>query len=123
MISIDTAMNDFVLPKIITYDREYYTTLEEELNKYICFVRKINNLSNRCVEKVIFNSNTILESIKSYYNANVWNAQKGVMRIISEYINSSHIVATVNENYAFKGCAPEKLRPSIYRNNTQYINI
>lgn len=123
MGNIDTAMNDFVLPKMITYDRDYYCELKVELDRYIEYVRGIKNLSENCISNVVINSNKLLQCIEEYYNANVWEAQEYIVDILNKYVDSPHIVAPISENYAFKGSSPEKLRPSIYKNSEEYIEI
>ena len=101
-MSLDTAMNEFSLPRIINEDKDYYVELQKELNRY-CNHLIDKGISQDCISTVKKNNQEILECMRHYYDAEVYEAQTYVKNILKRYIGSPYIVASINENYAFRG--------------------
>ena len=53
----------------------------------------------------------IKRCIESYYNGKISEAYNCIKNILEQYVKSPFIVAMIDENYAFRGSAVEKIRP------------
>lgn len=120
---IDIRLNKFSLPKVIYNDMDYYIELDKYLQRYIEYIENINGLSDECIDNIKYNSDLILKSLQRYNNAQVGDAKDCIKKIVKKYCNEPYIVATIDENYAFRGMAPEKIQPKQYKNDEKYIEI
>ncbi len=116
-IAID--MNGFELPRNIIRDCDYEKDLNDTLDKYFEFVSKQIGKQTDCISKIKRNIDLIKESIRTYYEGKIAVSYKCIKSVLEEYVDSPYIVATLNENYAFRGNAPKTIRPSVYK-SAQY---
>ena len=119
--TINVKLNKFKLPICIEYDNMYYKVLNDTFIKYINHIDNVQELDSECKNKTKYNCKKILECVADYYNANIIKAQKKIEQIIKQYIKSDFIVSQIDENYAFRGIAPQKLRPNIYSDYNEKI--
>ncbi|MGN1303904.1 MAG: hypothetical protein ACI4YB_02600 [Oscillospiraceae bacterium] len=115
MIS-DFGLNGFNLPVILKKDFEYYVQLCDYLDKYNSTIQRFDILPPETKRSTSENCDFIKQSIKNYYNARIIDAHKNISNILGKYITDyPFLVSPLNESYAFRGCAPEKLRNSVYK--------
>lgn len=119
---IDTKINNFKLPYIVQYDKDYYIELSEYLNRYLNHLNQIPNLDQECLDSTKSNINLINESLKLYNNANIGEAKECIKKMLAKYCNSPYIVATLDKNYAFRGIAPDDI-PKKYNYDKVYADI
>lgn len=120
---IDTNLNNFPLPQVVDYDVDYYVELDKYLKKYISHVKTIIGIDSNCINTIENNINLILESLKLYNNAKVEEAKNCIKKIIEQYCDAPYIVASIDENYAFRGMAPEKIQPKQYKGDKKYLKM
>ena len=123
---IAIEMTDFETPIRIDGDADYVPEVTKQLERYREFVEKVvarninatgtypNLVEKQLYEHVSQNINTINTALDKYFNGKPAQAYSLILDYISRYRESPFFVANINENYAFKSVAPEKLRPSIY---------
>ena len=121
MINLDIKLNDFKLPVNIKCDSDYYDDLKINLNKYKKHMESIDNLELECKKNIRENCKLIIKAIELYYSADLVEAENCIYNIIEKYVKSEAIVANINENYAFKGMAPEKIQPEIYKETNKEL--
>lgn len=117
MVNIDIRLNDFALPINVVQDSDYYRDLCKMLNKYINHIATVSGIDDNCKRSIVDNCEHIIKSIQEYYNANFSEAEELIFNVLNKYTDSPFIVAPMNENYAFKGVAPNKIQPSICKNS------
>ena len=81
----------------------------------------IDNLELECKTNIRENCKLIIKAIELYYSADLVKAENCIYNIIEKYVKSEAIVANINENYAFKGMAPEKIQPEIYKETNKEL--
>ena len=86
--------------------------------KYYKYVSaKISN-HTESIKGIEENIKLIKECLENYYNSRLAEAYDNIKRMLIKYADGDRltpfVVAAINENYAFRGCAPEKIRPVIY---------
>ena len=112
-MNIDLQLNDFSLPMYIKRDNEYYCNLKGYFERYLKHIERVSGISKECKERIENNCEVILQSILQYYDANIIKAEQCIEKILERYLDSAFLVASINDNYAFKGLSPKKIRPSI----------
>lgn len=113
-MNIPVELNKFSLPKTVTYDAEYENDLHNYLDEYYEYIlTKIPDYEVH-VNKIKDNIDLIKNCIHQYYNGKLNEAYCCIKKILEAYIDSPYIVASIDENYAFRGMAPKKIRASIY---------
>lgn len=113
--NISISLKNFPLPKNVTHDNEYYESLCKVLDEYINYILTVHEIGEDCNKNIFNNCECIKRAIAEYYNADFSAAENLIRMVIKKYINSPFIVSEMNENYAFKGIAPKKIQPSIYK--------
>lgn len=115
MTNIAVDLNDFPLPRVVTYDYEYSEDLYKYLDKYATHIKsKVGEMYRDTVNTMDSNILQIKRCIASYYNGKISEAYNCIKNILQQYVKSPFIVAMIDENYAFRGSAVEKIRPEIY---------
>lgn len=97
-------LNEFELPIIIQYDKDYQSTLRNKLNTYKEVV------GNNCKNDVISVCDTFNDALSNYYNGHTVKATEQLVSIVNKYDNNPFLVSTLTNNYAFRGGAPKELR-------------
>lgn len=115
--NIDPKMNDFRLPHLVKYDKDYYIELNEFFSKYITHLKSISNLKKKCIKRTQRNIDFLKECLEMYNNAKIGEARNCIKQIICNYIDNPFIIAKINKNYAFNGSAPPALQKKEYKNN------
>lgn len=125
-MNIDFPLNEFTLPVAIKNDCDYYVRLCEILDIYNDRVQKCNTLSAQTKQSTSENCTLIKQCIENYYNAHIINAQKNISDILEKYTTDyPFFISPLNESYAFRGCAPEKIRNAVHKetNKKHYEEI
>lgn len=117
--NIDIELNKFELPRYINKDSQYVEELNILFEKYIAHLKKKIPKYDDCINNVEENINTIQNALQRYFNAKHFDAYIEIKSILEKYINSPYIISDLEENYAFRGLAPQKLTPYIYKNNRE----
>ncbi|WP_434796389.1 hypothetical protein [Terrisporobacter vanillatitrophus] len=99
-------LNDFTLPAKMDYDNEYYSNLNDKLKDYERYIENINGISQDTIENVKSNVKSIIESIESYYNADIANAKNKILELLKKYTDNKFIVSYLDKSFAFRGIAP-----------------
>lgn len=124
IISTNTGgISENELPIEITYDFQYLKSLYEHLSSYYNFMLSIIGDNHQSIGKIRNNIDLIKRSLNCYYNGRIKKAYECIKKILTNYINSPYIVASINENYAFKGLSPKIIRPNILIGDEDYANI
>ena len=134
--NISRDLNDFLLPKDIKCDSEYEKDLKLYLEKYFCKVEwilsdyiaysKCRSACSKCLSNIKKNIDLINKCIQCYYNGQIREAYNCIKDVVEAYLHSPFIVASIDENYAFRGAAPKNLRSSTYsgeRYESMYENM
>ena len=121
-MSMPIDMNEFELPRNIIWDCDYEKDLNVVLDNYLGHVLEKIEDQTDCIIKIKRNIDLIKESIRMYYNGKIAVSYKCIKSVLEEYMDSPYIVAKVNENYAFRGIAPQRIRPSVY-SGKQYESV
>lgn len=108
-------LSGFSLPVCVGADNEYYGSLHDIFRRYIKTINDKSEVDDKCKREVEYNCECIENAIAYYYNAEFLKAENEIDKLLKKYINSPFIVSSLNENYAFRGLSPTKLRPGIYR--------
>lgn len=99
------------LPIKIVYDSEYVKNLYEHFDIYYNYILHFFPENLVSLKSTKENIDLIKHGLHSYFNGRVNETYNCIKKIIVKYYNSPYIVAPVNENYAFRGLAPKKIRP------------
>ena len=122
-VYIPAELNDFELPREVEKDSDYLEDLETYLAKY--YEHVCNKLSNysESVKGIEENINLIKKCLTDYYNGRLSEAYDSIKKILKKYADGDNmtqfIVATIDDNYAFRGSAPKGIRTKIY-SGTEY---
>lgn len=118
---VETKLNTFKLPYVAKYDNEYYIELKNYLDRYIKHVKEeMQGFDNECINNTQENINLIIEALTLYNNAKVASAKEIIKKIVEKYCNEPYIVATIDNNYAFRGMAPVQIQPEEYKGYKSY---
>ena len=120
---IDTNLNNFQLPQVVSSDVDYYIELDKYFNNYIRHIKNISGIDSTCVTTIENNIKLILESLELYNNAKVGDAKECIKKIVKQYCNAPYIVANIDKNYAFRGMAPEEIQPQAYKGDSIYLKM
>lgn len=94
--------------------------LKNYLDRYIAHLKSISGLDKKCIDNTQDNIDLIIEALILYNNAKVADAKEFIKKIIYKYCNEPYIVASIDNNYAFRGMAPESIQPKQYKGNPIY---
>lgn len=122
-IFMPVDMNKFELPIVVKYDKDYYRELKALLERYLVHVKQIPNIGSDCASRTEENIKLIIDSLEFYYNAKIVKAQECIKQILEKYCDDPHIVAPIEENYAFRGIAPPKIRPKKFGYDKMYADV
>lgn len=122
MYSIDTALNDFELPIVISSDNEYQSRMADILNRFLIHMKKVNNIGSETILSLEEDISSIIECLNLYYQADFTGAKKKIACIIKRYVNDEFIVSDINKSYAFRGMSNFKECMSVYENNKEIQN-
>lgn len=117
---IETNLNNFELPCVVKEDKDYYIRLKDYLSGYMNHVKNIKGISEECINNTKDNIKLILEALGYYNNAKIIKAQKNIETILKRYYDNPHIVADVDNNYAFRGMAAKPIQPEDYIEYDKY---
>lgn len=120
---VELKLEYFDLPRTGDKDSCYFENLKEDFEKYHIYMEGIDKIPTECKENIKENCNIILESIGMYYNSNIICAENKIEELLKKYMESSFVISTLNESYAFRGCAPEKIKSNLensLENNKMY---
>ncbi|AYF55179.1 hypothetical protein DFH04_10760 [Clostridium novyi] len=119
-ILIDTRLNKFQLPVTVKFDKDYYTELNNLLEKYYEHISNISNLPSETIKRTLSNIKYIRESLEHYSKADISAAKECIKNIIRDYINDPYIVSELDKNYAFRGIAPLKMQQKKFGYDVAY---
>lgn len=119
---IDTKMNEFPLPHIVPYDKDYYIELNEYFKRYLNHVKNISNLNQECFNKTKRNVDLIINSLSFYNNARIGEAKKCIKKILEDYYDQPYIISALDKNYAFRGMAPKAIQPKVFGYKETYAD-
>ena len=105
MYRINIELNEYRLPIVVKYDNDYYEELYVLLDKYLKYIKTINNIPQSSIEKTEQNCRLISQALLCYKNAKLDVAKESIKKIIKPYINDEFIVNDINKSYAFRGMA------------------
>ena len=119
MKNIPINLNGFELPIFIEKDSQYLLELNKVFDRYVEHLKTHIPEEAICISNVESNINSIKQAIENYFDAKPHKAYDNICSVLKEYTESPFIVSPLDENYAFRGIAPHKLTPNIYRNNSE----
>lgn len=121
---VKTNLNEFILPYIVKSDDDYYIELKNYLARYIKHVKeKMAGFDDECSNKTQENINLIIDALKLYNKGEFASAKDSIKKIVEKYCNEPYIVATIDNNYAFRGMSPEALQPKQFKDDSDYKKI
>lgn len=107
-------LTETALPIKIVYDSEYVKNLYEHLDFYYNYILGFFTENKKNIKSTKENIDLIKQGLHFYFNGKVNETYNCIKEIIVKYYDSPYIVASVDENYAFRGLAPKKIRPNRY---------
>lgn len=117
-MNIPAELNDFELPREVEKDSDYMTDLEIYLEKYYEHINKNLRQYPESVRGIEENIELIKQCLSNYYDGRLADAYNNIKKILVKYASgddlTEFVVASIGDNYAFRGNAPKGIRPAIH---------